>query len=93
MDLLALEVSEEDIAELQRIRENITERIDSMRKSIDSSKLLYEALTECFTDEWFSHVNPECEECRINDLSREELKALYWDKLREFRERTQGLVL
>lgn len=91
MDLLSIDASEEDIAELLRIKENITERIDSMRKNIDCSKVLYEALTGCFTDEWFSHVNPEHEECRINDLSGEELKALYREKIQEFRDRIQGL--
>ena len=91
MDFFLLPVSKDDLAEMRRIEETLRDCISAMRKNIDNAKILYRAINTCFTDEWFSQLNPENEASIVNGLSKEELKAVYQDKIQEFQTQVQGI--
>ena len=83
VEFLAI-VSEDDILEMNRISKSLCDRVESMKNNIETAKLLYSALIDCFTDEWFDTMNPESSHNILSGLSNQQLKDVYLSKINEF---------
>lgn len=91
IDMLSLEVTEDDMDEMDRIYNSLRERLALMKKNADNADILYDAMITCFPDEWFVKINPDSDMSIVNDLSKEELLDLYKRKMDDFFSKINGL--
>lgn len=66
-----------DWEDIENVRQNLLQRIASMKSNISNGQKGYDKMCRIMTNEWFDQFNPEADSCVLKELSKDELINFY----------------